>query len=99
VDQRQQAIAESEDFVVVNLFDAVPIFSGEPDQLDDAELRNREGFPAALNDERRDDRECQRNLVTNGGAGTGTEEVDRAPIRSMLVRTTSMPTPVPCRAV
>ena len=72
-------------------------FAADADQLDHADLRDGEALAGALDDQGRDDRQGQRDLDDEGRALALASSAARSvpPIFSMLVLTTSMPTPRP----
>src|SRR6266851_3820008 len=67
-DERQQPVAQAQHRRVVHLLDAVLRIRRGAHQLDDADLRDGEFLAGALDDERRDDGEGERDLDDEGRA-------------------------------
>src|SRR5436309_27575 len=61
-DERQQAVAQTEDRRVVDLLDPVLRVRRRADELDDADLRDGEFLAGAFDDERRNDGQGERDL-------------------------------------
>ena len=95
-DQREETVAQAQHRGVVEALDLVLGILRGAHQLDDADLRDRETLGGAFDDERRDDGEGQRDLDDEGRPLPAALRISIVPpIFSILVRTTSMPTPRP----
>jgi hypothetical protein len=96
-DQREQLAAQPVHRGAADLLDRGRRLPGvQRDELLEADLRDRVAVAGALDGQRGDDRERQRDAQPADGARPGTDSTSMVPpIDSMLVLTTSMPTPRP----
>ncbi len=93
---RQQAVAQAKHFRFADMLDAHAGILTHPDEFSHRKLGNGKALVADAHDQRRHDRQCQRNANDEARASPFTALTSTAPpMRSMLLRTTSMPTPRP----
>ena len=96
MNERQQLVAQPQHRRVLDPLDAVLAAAAGAHQFEHGELRDGEALAAGLDDQRRDDGKRQRDLDGEVVPAPGTDFRSTVPpICSILLRTTSMPTPRP----